>query len=445
MNSSSISSARCLFVTGFFLLLFGTLVLHPATGIAQQKTLVGGHHISGPYHYKNLSIFLVHGKDKITGRNIVTLEEGLARGIVKVYETGSVNELQIENLSNDTEVYVQAGDIVKGGQQDRTLGVDLTLQPNSGSVPITSFCVERGRWTQRGEESSAEFSSSTAVVASNDLRLAIRGAKDQGEVWENVDVMQAKLSENIGVQVNALGGTVPYRQPESSLSITQGAVALVDTVQRVQFEFSPQSAAANARIELGDITGLLNGEIVDGEYEVVRSANGRTAGIISQEYVNDYDYVDGYSNGVETTTSLQLSLENAELIDEVEEYMAALQKIVAAHDDVIGFAFTINGEMKNADLYGSRDLFGKLWPKLLRAAATEAVSEQSGDDEEQVGSIDAVSNCFLDAEKAEAEQEEIGDRVIMVTRKSDENILFETQEKGSSEWLHRNYMKLELE
>ena len=166
------------------LLLLPSLLLR-----AQDRPRAGDYQISGPYHYRNLSVFLLHGEDRITGRKIVTLEEGMAQGFVKVYETGTVNDLEIENLSNDTEVYLQAGDIVKGGRQDRTLGIDMTLLPNSGRIPVASFCVERGRWAKRGEESSAEFASSTTLLASNELRLAVRDAKNQSEVWANVDAM----------------------------------------------------------------------------------------------------------------------------------------------------------------------------------------------------------------------------------------------------------------
>ena len=72
-------------------------------------------------------------------------------------ETGNVNSLAIENLG-DQAVFVQAGDIVKGGQQDRTLTVSLLLPPKSGRVPIASFCVEHGRWSARGGEDARSFS-----------------------------------------------------------------------------------------------------------------------------------------------------------------------------------------------------------------------------------------------------------------------------------------------
>ena len=156
--------------------------------------------VSGPYTYKNLSVFLLHGKDGGEGKNLLTLSEALASKKVVVYETKNVNELSIQNLS-DEEVFVQSGDIVKGGQQDRMLSVDLIVPPRSGRVAISAFCVEHGRWTKRGAEASAHFSSSNDRAATKDLKLAARSAKSQGQVWQRVEEAQSKLSRNVGAPV----------------------------------------------------------------------------------------------------------------------------------------------------------------------------------------------------------------------------------------------------
>src|SRR6202030_1831249 len=103
----------------------------------------------------NLAVYFVHGS-AAEGPVPMSLEEALAQGWVKVSETGSINELTVENVGDDG-VFVQAGDIVKGGRQDRVLSVDLLLPPHSGRVPIAAFCVEPGRWSARGQEDPRQF------------------------------------------------------------------------------------------------------------------------------------------------------------------------------------------------------------------------------------------------------------------------------------------------
>ena len=158
--------------------------------------------ISGPYTHKNLTIFLVHGKDLLPGKNFLTLQEALAQKKVRVYETKEVNELAIQNLSNQ-DIYVQSGDIVRGGEQDRMISVDFIVPPRSGRMPIAAFCVESGRWNKRGEEQAGWFSSSENSAATKELKLAAKRTMSQDAVWQKVSAAQDKLSLSVGAPVQA--------------------------------------------------------------------------------------------------------------------------------------------------------------------------------------------------------------------------------------------------
>lgn len=169
--------------------------------------------ISGPFVHENLAIYLIHGPSRTTATPL-TLAEAMAKGAVKVHETRNVNQLEVENLGK-ADVFIQSGDIVKGGQQDRVLTVSLLLAGGGGRVPIEAFCVEQGRWAARGTEDVRRFESAAAVLPSRELRLAIktgaapaagRGneiALRQQEVWDRVAKTQSKLSGAIGQPVAA--------------------------------------------------------------------------------------------------------------------------------------------------------------------------------------------------------------------------------------------------
>jgi hypothetical protein len=180
--------------------------------------------VSGPIVHENLAIYLIHG-ESAQGAVPLTLDEALARHAVKVHETGNVNQLDIENLSGE-EIFVQSGDIVKGGQQDRVLSVSLLLPPKSGRIAIASFCVEQGRWTARGKEDVKTFATASAVVPSREAKIAMKaplpaqpdaaaagdrrrayvgpetGSRQQ-EVWDKVRKVQDGLSSSLGTTVNA--------------------------------------------------------------------------------------------------------------------------------------------------------------------------------------------------------------------------------------------------
>jgi hypothetical protein len=171
--------------------------------------------LSGPFSQENLTLWLIHGRSTLPEGNYLTLQEGLEQKKVVVHETGSVGELAIENRSEE-EVYVQSGDIVKGGQQDRTFPYDFIAPPRSGQLPIASFCVEQGRWSKRGKESSEYFSSSHNNLVSNSLNHAVKSDRSRGaqsEVWRNVAQLQERLSKRLGESVQA-------SESQSSLELT---------------------------------------------------------------------------------------------------------------------------------------------------------------------------------------------------------------------------------
>src|SRR3954469_11148569 len=146
--------------------------------------------LSGPFTHQNLQIFLVHGDTQLEQRRYATLSEALAKGMVIVKETGNVNALSIENISKQTTVFLNAGDIVKGGRQDRTVRDDLILPPLSGAAPLASFCVEHGRWTKRGNEDAAAFAENNKVLSSRSMKLAARYGANQSDVWAGVTEQQ---------------------------------------------------------------------------------------------------------------------------------------------------------------------------------------------------------------------------------------------------------------
>lgn len=316
-------------------------------GTGQAATVqAGDYRLSGPYTHKNLTIFLVHGKNVFDGKTFITLEEAMTQKKVVVYETKTVNTLAIENVS-DEDIYVQAGEIVKGGQQDRMISIDLIVPRRSGKMPIGAFCVERGRWSGRGNERTTVFSSSSDTVSTKHIKLAAKKANSQGEVWKSVTVAQDKLSQNVGTRVNST--------------------------------------------------------------------------------VSD--------------SSLQLAVENGKVRETADTYIKSLSNIVNGRTDVIGYVFAINGKVNSADIYGSSQLFKKLWPKLLKANAVEAIAELQS--EKFAAPKPEQAKTFLsDSHKAKATEKDVSKRVGLVTGEDEENVFFETRDRAQKDaWVHRNYIK----
>ncbi|MCK5170717.1 MAG: hypothetical protein KAQ75_12630 [Bacteroidales bacterium] len=174
--------------------------------------------IENPVNYKNLQIFYLISNDKLIDKEYLSLSKALEKQYVKVYETGNVQELSVRN-SSEKYVYINSGDIVKGGQQDRTIRFDMIIPPKSGKIPLYSFCVESGRWQQRGKENSDEFSENTKVLSSRKLKVAAKYQQDQSSVWSGVAEQQEKLNDKAS---ELKGGNIEVRagNSESSLQLT---------------------------------------------------------------------------------------------------------------------------------------------------------------------------------------------------------------------------------
>jgi hypothetical protein len=212
--------------------------------------------ISGPHSYQNLTIFLIHGEDQLKNKTFLTLQEALEQKKAIVYETQQVNQLTIENVSPTEEVFVQAGDIVKGGKQDRVIAFDVILPARSGKMPIASFCVEAGRWTQRGRENPAAFEVSRDQAPTKDLKLAIRKDMAQHEVWNKVAEGQVKLAGNLGTSVQAATSRSSLQLTLENPKLQEAVKNYVGKLQSVgdgQNDVIGYAAAVNGVLDSADV------------------------------------------------------------------------------------------------------------------------------------------------------------------------------------------------
>ena len=91
-----------------------------------------------------------------------------------------------------------AGEVIQGGKQDRVLGEDVVLPPNSGKVKVPVFCVEQGRWSARrdGNNFNGYYS-----VSGQAVRKAVEVDKNQSKVWDKV--ADANTKNNVATSTGA--------------------------------------------------------------------------------------------------------------------------------------------------------------------------------------------------------------------------------------------------
>ncbi len=173
----------------------------------------------------NLAIFpVLSGRSPDTSA-LMTLDEGIRSGEVTVTEAGDerglvrpgqplphrypsaeVNRLVLYNNSS-RPLLLLAGEIVTGGKQDRVIGTDRIVPPNTGPMDLGVFCVEPGRWVG----ASANFGSMSAQMAQPSVRTPAMADRNQNQVWDNVRASNAKMAAALSSpEAAAVGATSSY-------------------------------------------------------------------------------------------------------------------------------------------------------------------------------------------------------------------------------------------
>jgi len=179
---------------------------------------------SKAYTYKNLRLYPIKAKQEFKQQtrniaNYTSLKEALDKKKIVITEkegkgeSAEVNTLYAQNTSRDT-LYLMAGEVIQGGKQDRVIGNDVVIAPNSGKVKLPVFCVEHGRWSTKDASKPNEFSGYYSV-AGNSVRKAVEVDKNQSKVWEKVAAANAQNKVNTSTSAyTALASSADYQKTE---------------------------------------------------------------------------------------------------------------------------------------------------------------------------------------------------------------------------------------
>jgi hypothetical protein len=240
-------------------------------------------HFTSPVRHENLEIQFLIGPS--VPPDYLTLAEGCSQQVVEIFETGRVGRLAVLNKSTNRPLFIQLGELLKGGLQDRAVATDLVLDPGEKYDDLQSYCVERARWSKRQAEDHTKFTHGQEFVSTKPLRKSVEQRADQAEVWAAVNKAQLEMAS-----------AVP-----------------------------------------------------------------------------------GYLESEASPSSYKLSLEDAALQKNVEEWFRGIHERSPLDEKTVGVAVAINGQLEKIDWYGHAQTFRQLWPGLLRAAILEALLEKRSD------------------------------------------------------------------
>jgi hypothetical protein len=227
----------------------GVFLFVPGKKAAASVEVDGAtYQIHGPFTHQDLTVFLLCS-NRQDGNDFLTLDEGLKEGLVTITEQEQerVGALQIENQS-DRPLYLQEGERLVGGKQDRTIIASLVIPPKSGKTSVPTFCVEHSRWVEGTKGREFGFSVNPAL-APKGVRGAAKVEGSQDRVWGCVAAQ--KVSAHKALQC-----------PNTNSSVNEMLDA--PQVQAISEEYASALAQALDRAENSDAVGMaivFNGQI----------------------------------------------------------------------------------------------------------------------------------------------------------------------------------------
>ena len=298
---------------------------------SDSSPIAGQYKLLDPITHGDLTIFPVVANKSHDASEFLTLDEGIRSGEVVVTEVGNlhgmirrrppnpqyyrgaeVNKLVLVNNSRRPLILL-AGEVVTGGKQDRLVGKDRIVPPESDPIDLSVFCVEHGRWV----ETSTKFDTHASVMAQPSVRKKAMVDADQQKVWDEVSSAREAMALKIAPAAPPTGGGVGSG--------------------------------------IGSGTG---------------SGAGVGGGIYPMEAVRDLNGTTSYAKSIENSAvKKQVDSITAPMQKSYESVIKQLR-----NQDAVGVVVAVRGRIVWADIFASSALLSKYWPKLLQSYAAESLT-----------------------------------------------------------------------
>ena len=171
--------------------------------------------------YGGIFIPVLSNEDK--GADFITIDKN-NKNDFSFHETGRVNSLLVENLSNKP-LLILNGEIFDGAKQDRVAN-ETALVPANSSLEIKVSCVEQGRWAyktksfSRGKNMFNYHSKGVKDLHNNSAKHNQPSGSVQDNVWRSIRDKQTRM----GVSSNTGSVNDTYMRFDETLSHLRGEI-----------------------------------------------------------------------------------------------------------------------------------------------------------------------------------------------------------------------------
>ncbi|HEV7999066.1 MAG TPA: DUF6569 family protein [Planctomycetaceae bacterium] len=334
--------------------LFGSLfVAACGQGFAlAQRSPDSSYIIGAPIRHKNLTIFPVLSKVEQKVDRYITLDEGLRAGTVQVIEVGSTP-------AEDSQAApaTQQGQAVQPPGNGPAHQADIVQAPPQQSNART----QRAQVNFRPPQNAGNQVNQLMVVNKSGKPLYLM----PGEV-----IVGGSQDRTIGNEMTIAPTGKPV--PIDVFCVEHGRWRARDNDESASLYVALEASPADAqRIADAD---------KQGRFGFTAAPLGKAGRVAVQSDKSQQAVWDNVSKNNEAlrveseSGTFTRSYADKRVQSELEPYVAGLTAKVSGQSRVVGAIVAINGKIESLDVFESTPLFRKLWPKLLKSYALDAVS-----------------------------------------------------------------------
>jgi hypothetical protein len=394
-----------------------------------QGVVYGDYVIGEPIRFANLTVFPVSSPTPRTDDRFITLDEGLKAGTVEIRERGTgatganldVPSIPAPNADDAPNPQRQgapppaaqgrSGAQTPETQQARANDPLEAPAPNSVIPPAPEPGGQQAQAAQSELPSPQpqQLQASRGGGASvNELMVVNRSGKPlylmPGEV-----IIGGQQDRAIGQELIVESTGQPTAIPV--FCVEQRRWAQRDVAHNVAYLSTVQANDAQqlSRQELEKLAEEANnGKFVKGAGNVNKDVRLAVQGAMDQSKVWEEVSKANSKNGAQSQSgAFTANYGDKELAEKLDPYLEGLHKPVTETRNVIGVIVAVNGKAHSIDVFESTPLFQKLWPKLLKSYALDALGHgQEADAEKSCDTAAAVDFVKQACEAKLAKQDE---------------------------------------
>ena len=354
-----------------------------ATGVTVD---IGELKVGAPLQHGNLTVFPVISRTPQNADPYITLDEGLKAGTVEIRELGAADaERDVANAESS----VPPSEVQTAQDADEVYQLQVEDDPFGGDE------VNRLIVVNRSDKPLYLMPGEVIVGGSQDRTIA-------------EELVLAPTGKPVAVDVYCVEhGRWGRRSDEESAALLTGITDAPEQAEELAAKAGAGKFAASA--------GYLNKP----------SRLAAQAGRGQQEVWDEVAKANAESKVHTTTMAFTVNYADEEIAGKLRPYLEALEQAVAEQEQVVGAIVAVNGKVESVDVFGSTPLFRKLWPKLLKSHALDALhaaEDEGADKASTVADAAAFLDEVLQAQVDETERQEGG--LVVTKRDSDRVVSF---------------------